>query len=184
MENMEYYKACVKTPLGTLEITENNNRICSALFKNIYEEKQIVTPLLKETVSQIEAYFKGLLSKFDIPLLITGTDFQRRVFSSLQLIEYGKTRSYGQILSGSENECQEYIDNKLETENQSSNYARAVGRAVSKNSIMIIIPCHRVINADGSIGGFSGGLWRKMYLLNMEKKQQCKLSNKKKLYFD
>ncbi|HRX14918.1 MAG TPA: methylated-DNA--[protein]-cysteine S-methyltransferase [Spirochaetota bacterium] len=167
---MEHYKVCVKTPLGILEIIESNNKINSVRFKNKNEDILNNTPLLTEAKKQIEAYFKGNLFKFDLPLHIEGTVFQKRVYKSLQMIEYGKTKSYGQIIDAEENADLGEIKN-----NKSNHYARAVGRAVSKNNILIILPCHRVINTNGTLGGFSSGLWRKVYLLNMEKQYFCKI---------
>ncbi|MBN2436869.1 MAG: methylated-DNA--[protein]-cysteine S-methyltransferase [Spirochaetes bacterium] len=167
---MEHYKVSVKTPLGIIEIIEYNNKINSVRFKNKNENIYNNTPLLTEAKKQMEAYFKGKLFKFDLPLLFEGTVFQKRVYRSLQMIEYGKTKSYGQIIDPEENAGLGEIEN-----NKSNHYARAVGRAVSKNNIIIIIPCHRVINSNGTLGGFSSGLWRKVYLLNMEKQYFCKI---------
>ncbi len=107
---------------------------------------------LEETARQIEAYFAGERRAFTVPLHLPGTPFQQQVWAALQMIPYGKTRSY--------KEQAEIINNPQAV--------RAVARANGDNRIAIIIPCHRVIGADGSLTGYGGGLWRKRYLLDLE----------------
>ena len=102
---------------------------------------------------QLQAYFSGSLKNFSLPLVLPGTDFQRQVWSALEAIPYGETRSYGQQA--------EAIGNPAAV--------RAVARANGDNRIAIIIPCHRVIGADGRLTGYGGGLWRKQRLLDLEK---------------
>jgi len=102
--------------------------------------------------SQLEEYFSGKRREFDVPLVLPGTPFQQRVWTALQTIPYGSTRSY-----------------KKQAEIIGlPNAVRAVARANGDNRIAIIIPCHRVIGADGNLTGYGGGLWRKRYLLNLE----------------
>ncbi|WP_165020799.1 bifunctional transcriptional activator/DNA repair enzyme AdaA [Dysgonomonas sp. ZJ279] len=103
--------------------------------------------------NQIDAYFEGKLTEFDIPLDIVGTDFQKTVWDQLISIPYGKTRSY--------KEQAEVLNKPLAV--------RAVANANGMNKIAIIIPCHRVIGSDGSLTGYAGGLWRKKRLLDLEK---------------
>ncbi|UCE57078.1 MAG: methylated-DNA--[protein]-cysteine S-methyltransferase [Desulfobacterales bacterium] len=105
-----------------------------------------------ELNKQITEYFDGTRKEFTIPLVITGTPFQKKVWSALQAIPYGSTRSY--------KEQSETIGNPQAI--------RAVARANGDNRISIIIPCHRVIGANGELVGYGGGLWRKRYLLNLE----------------
>lgn len=100
--------------------------------------------------SQLEEYFEGKRKDFDLPLDLHGTPFQLRVWSALREIPYGKTVNYGEIARGL------------------GSSARAVGNANGKNPVPIIIPCHRVIGADGSLTGFGGGLEKKRYLLQLE----------------
>ncbi len=107
---------------------------------------------LEETQRQLEAYFAGTLQAFTIPLVIPGTSFQQQVWDALQTIPYGSTRSYKE---------QAKIIHRPEA-------VRAVARANGANRISIIIPCHRVIGADGQLTGYGGGLWRKRYLLDLE----------------
>jgi methylated-DNA-[protein]-cysteine S-methyltransferase len=102
--------------------------------------------------TQLEAYFKGNLRTFNVPLLPEGTDFQLRVWKELQRIPYGRTMSYLELAHG-------LGDAKA---------LRAVGRANGANPIAILIPCHRVIGADGSLTGYAGGLERKRALLELE----------------
>jgi methylated-DNA-[protein]-cysteine S-methyltransferase len=103
-------------------------------------------------VDQLVAYFAGELTAFDLELDLRGTEFQRRVWQALLTIPYGETRSYGEIA--------EQIG--------APGAARAVGLANGHNPIAIIVPCHRVIGANGSLTGFGGGLGRKRTLLQLE----------------
>lgn len=111
------------------------------------------TALLKEAGRQLQEYFSGQRKKFSLPLAPAGTVFQHSVWNALKDIPYGETRSYGQIARTL----------------GKAKAARAVGRANNKNPISIIIPCHRVIGADGKLVGYGGGLDKKAYLLALEK---------------
>jgi methylated-DNA-[protein]-cysteine S-methyltransferase len=108
-----------------------------------------------EVVRQLRAYFDGKLKEFDLPLTLEGTEFQRRVWTSLLTIPYGETISYAGL-------AQRIGNTKA---------VRAVGLANGSNPIPIIIPCHRVIGSDGSLTGFGGGLDTKKQLLALESKQ-------------
>ena len=107
-----------------------------------------------ELNKQIEEYFDGKRKEFSIPLAIVGTTFQKQAWLALQAIPYGETRSY--------KEQAEFIGNPKAI--------RAVARANGDNRIAIIIPCHRVIGANGELVGYGGGLWRKRYLIELEQK--------------
>lgn len=109
-----------------------------------------------EAVEQLGAYFAGELTDFDVDLDLRGTEFQRRVWLALLTIPYGETRSYGEIA--------EQI--------AAPGAARAVGLANGHNPIAIVVPCHRVIGANGSLTGFGGGLGRKRTLLELEKQRE------------
>lgn len=102
--------------------------------------------------SQLDQYFRGKRRDFDLPMDIQGTDFQKRVWTELNQIPYGKTISYRELANRIDNE----------------NAARAVGTANGRNPLCIIIPCHRVIASDGTLGGYSGGLEIKARLLQLE----------------
>ena len=111
--------------------------------------------LTDKAAGQLEEYFKGKRSRFDIPIVLHGTDFQRSVWKALCDIPYGETRSYKQIAQaiGNPNAC------------------RAVGLANNKNPIWIMIPCHRVIGSKGELTGYGGGLEMKQRLLEIEKRR-------------
>ncbi|GAA4541393.1 methylated-DNA--[protein]-cysteine S-methyltransferase [Mycobacterium paraffinicum] len=108
-----------------------------------------------EATEQLNAYFEGELTEFDFEFELRGSAFQRRVWEALRAIPYGETRSYGQIA--------EQIG--------AIGSARAVGLANGHNPIAIVVPCHRVIGANGSLTGYGGGLDRKRTLLALEKKR-------------
>ncbi|WP_102416944.1 methylated-DNA--[protein]-cysteine S-methyltransferase [Mycobacterium sp. 4858] len=108
----------------------------------------------QEATEQLDAYFAGELTDFDFEFELRGSDFQRRVWSALQTIPYGETRSYG----------------KIADQIGAPGSARAVGLANGHNPIAIVVPCHRVIGANGSLTGYGGGLERKQTLLGLERK--------------
>ena len=110
-------------------------------------------PVLVETARQLRAYFDRDLKEFDLPLAPVGTEFQQRVWKGLREIGYGETSSYGELA------------HRLGKSNAAS---RAVGLANGRNPIPIVIPCHRVIGADGTLTGYAGGLDRKQKLLELE----------------
>lgn len=118
----------------------------------IYEKLQPLHDLLAR---EIEAYFAGHLREFTVPLQPIGTPFQLKVWQLLREIPYGETRTYGEL-------AQQLGD---------PNLVRAVGMANGSNRLAILIPCHRVIGADGSLTGYGGGVWRKQRLLEVEQGQ-------------
>ena len=145
------------SPVGKILIGDDDGAICLLLFEHSplpfeYEIKE--SSLTKKAKKQLDEYFSGKRKLFDLPLNLRGTDFQRSVWSKLTEIPYGETRSYGDIAKA--------IDNPLAS--------RAVGMANNKNPISIIVPCHRVIGANGSLTGYGGGLDAKTYLLKLENK--------------
>lgn len=111
--------------------------------------------ILQNAVKELSEYFAGTRKKFDLPLDIEGTEFQKRVWSQLRKIPFGKTYSYKELATQIKNE----------------KACRAVGTANGKNPLCIIIPCHRIIAADGTLGGYSGGLDLKIKLLELEGKK-------------
>jgi methylated-DNA-[protein]-cysteine S-methyltransferase len=110
-------------------------------------------PVLAETVRQLDAYFARELKDFELPLAPAGSDFQHRVWDQLQRIGYGDTATYGEIAK------------RLGMTPAAS---RAVGLANGRNPIPIVIPCHRVVGADGTLTGYAGGIERKQALLDLE----------------
>ncbi|HNS05321.1 MAG TPA: methylated-DNA--[protein]-cysteine S-methyltransferase [Candidatus Saccharicenans sp.] len=157
-------KAYYQTPIGLIELTGNETGLetCSFLKKSRPdispdEIKANLTAAPEPLVAawqQLDEYFKGIRREFSLLLRLEGTSFQKKVWNELQKIPYGQTRSYGQVASA----CGR------------PGAARAVGRANHDNPLVIIIPCHRVIGADGRLVGFGAGLWRKSWLLSHEKK--------------
>ncbi|MFD8423093.1 methylated-DNA--[protein]-cysteine S-methyltransferase [Streptomyces sp. NPDC059466] len=109
--------------------------------------------LLAEPKRQLTAYFAGDLKEFDLPMRLTGTPFQRSVWDQLVRIPYGEIRSYGELADALGN----------------PKASRAVGLANGRNPVGIIVPCHRVVGADGSLTGYGGGLDRKRRLLDFER---------------
>jgi methylated-DNA-[protein]-cysteine S-methyltransferase len=110
--------------------------------------------VLAEATRQLDEYFAGQRRGFDLPLALEGTAFQRRVWDALRDIPYGETTSYGRLAS----------------EIGQPTAARAVGLANGRNPVSIIVPCHRVVGADGSLTGYGGGLDRKQRLLDLERR--------------
>ena len=113
---------------------------------------------LKPVVEQLESYFNGGLVDFEIPLDMAGSEFQLKVWDVLRTIPYGETRTYGQIATA--------VGQPRAT--------RAVGLANNQNPIAIVVPCHRVVNKNGDLGGYGGGLWRKRRLLHLEAQSQTR----------
>jgi methylated-DNA-[protein]-cysteine S-methyltransferase len=137
------------SPVGQLTIDEEDDAIVAIRWAD--EPAGNGSPLLTEAAHQLDAYFAGKLSHFDLPLAPAGSAFEARVWSAMQLIPYGETRSYGDLASAV------------------GSAPRPVGRACGRNPIPIVIPCHRVL-ARGGLGGYSGagGLATKQRLLALE----------------
>ena len=138
------------SPVGDLTISDDDEKIVALDWG--WGRDQDATPLLRDAKKQLEAYFDGHLRKFDLPLAPYGTDFQKQVWRVMVKIPYGKTESYGLIAQ------------RLDSS------ARSVGTACGRNPIPILIPCHRVVAANGGRGGYSGdgGLATKTALLRLE----------------
>ena len=148
------------SPIGELRLVEQAGAITAIEFSpfrdpdgRVRGNRDDAHPLLVETKRQLTAYFARDLKEFDLPLTPAGTDFQKRVWDQLVGIAYGQTASYGQIAA------------QLGKTNAAS---RAVGLANGSNPIPIVIPCHRVIGANGTLTGYAGGVARKQTLLELE----------------
>lgn len=128
-----------------------------------HEEKEI--PLFEKVKKWLDTYFSGKEPDFTIPLHLTGTDFQNEVWEILCTIPYGQTMTYGEIAKR--------IAARKGLQHMS---AQAVGSAVGHNRISIIVPCHRVVGADGSLTGYAGGIEKKAKLLKLEKVNMKQLS--------
>jgi len=151
MKNVFYYD----TEIGRIGIADNGNAVTDIFFdgETAVDGASLETPLIRKAAGQIREYLAGTRRDFDLPLEAAGTEFQKRVWEALQTIPYGETRSYGQIAAQVGN----------------SKACRAVGMANNKNPISIVVPCHRVIGADGRLVGYGGGLHIKERLLKLEK---------------
>ena len=150
---LESKTAYFKTPIGTAEIIGDEDGIQSISMLNKEIETSVnVHTSLQDCLVQLDEYFAGKRSEFDLKLNPQGTDFQKKVWSELLNIPFGKTRTYLE-------QTKQIGDPKA---------IRAVASANGKNPIGIIIPCHRVIGSDGSLTGYAGGLWRKKWLLDHE----------------
>ena len=152
----------VESPVGPLTLTAREGAL-SGLHMQDQRHAPAPSPewqrddgAFEDAVEQLHAYFAGTLTDFDLPLALDGTDFQRRVWSALCEIPYGETISYGE----------------LARRVGRPGAARAVGLANGRNPVGIIVPCHRVIRADGSMTGYGGGLQRKVWLLEHEAAQR------------
>lgn len=158
------------SPVGPLIVAANDSAVCLIEFseqealegrlKALHERYPLsrrddAHPLLLRTRDQMRRYFGGELRQFDLPLGYAGSCFQESVWSALLGIPYGQTRSY--------------LDVALTLGDAQA--TRAVGAANGANPIAIVVPCHRVINANGDLGGYGGGLWRKRMLLDLEQGQ-------------
>jgi methylated-DNA-[protein]-cysteine S-methyltransferase len=154
----------VDSPIGRLMLTTDGSAL-TGLYMNLYRNKPSKLPELDgdwvengsidplpAVARQLKEYFAGKRREFNLPLRMQGTEFQQRVWRELTKIPFGETRSYGQLAKR--------LDNP--------NGSRAVGLANGRNPIAIIVPCHRVIGADGSLTGFGGGIDRKEWLLTHE----------------
>ena len=150
----------MESPVGPLRIVAHGDAITAIEFSPYRPpagrplgERDDNDPLLRRAVEQLTAYFARDLKEFDLPLDPRGSVFQRRVWDELLNVGYGETATYGEIA------------HRLGKSNAAS---RAVGLANSQNPIPIVIPCHRIIGANGTLTGYAGGLERKQILLGIE----------------
>lgn len=155
-----YFYKDVDSPTGPLRLIASPKGLVAALWnagdvfriKSHDLEENPGHMLLLETERQLKEYFEKKRTVFDLPLDLIGTDFQKKVWEALLDIPFGKTKSYGDL-------ARQLGDRKA---------VRAVGGALNKNPVPIIVPCHRVIGASGDLTGFAGGLVTKNYLLKLE----------------
>jgi methylated-DNA-[protein]-cysteine S-methyltransferase len=143
----------VDSPIGPLGLIASDTALQGVLFDGRRVCSEGSSPVLEEAARQLDAYFGGELVAFDLPLELDGTEFQRRCWLALATIPYGRTVSYGE---------------QARRLGLGSDKARAVGAANGSNPLPIVLPCHRVIGADGSLTGFGGGLHVKRFLLELE----------------
>ena len=157
----------IPTPLGEMIALEEQNALCGLWFAGEKHAPAVAgewvhdpdLPLFAALREQLDAYFSGKLRGFDLPLAPAGTPFRLAVWELLRAIPAGSTITYGALAR----QMAEQRDVRLPA-------AQAVGGAVGHNPLTIIVPCHRVVGADGSLTGYAGGLERKAALLALEKK--------------
>lgn len=159
-----YVQATLPSPIGELTVIGSESGVRAILWPNDRPGRvtidHVVTPdrdgRLDLVLDQLEEYFSGSRREFTVPLVLSGTDFQRAVWRRLAEIPYGSTASYGEVA----------------TAIGRPSAARAVGAATGLNPISVIIPCHRLVGANGALTGFAGGLDAKRWLLRHEQSQQ------------
>lgn len=162
------YTAEIETPLGSMVAIADTHALylleftdCRHLAREVERVKRRTklamipgrTPVIDSIEKELQQYFAGALTEFKTPLVFLGTDFQKTVWHALRNIPHGETRSYADLAKAI---------------GRPKAY-RAVARANSTNQLPIIVPCHRVINTNGDLGGYSGGVSRKERLLQLEK---------------
>jgi methylated-DNA-[protein]-cysteine S-methyltransferase len=154
----ETLTSTIDSPIGPLTLVARDGRMTNV---SMHEQRHMTPPpddavtddaWFKDVAQQFDAYFAGELTSFDVEIDLIGTPFQRSVWEQLSEIPYGETISYGELARRVGN----------------PNASRAVGLANGRNPVAIIVPCHRVIGADGSLTGYGGGLERKTWLLEHE----------------
>ncbi len=155
----EIFTTYYQSPIGLLKISGTEEYICEIVFNDKIQKasehkKKHYPKILIHCIEQLMEYFDGQRTTFDLPIHQEGTDFQSAVWKLLSEIEYGKTMSY----------------HELAKEYGNANASRAVASANGKNNISIVVPCHRVIGSNHELTGYSGGLWRKKWLLELEAK--------------
>lgn len=149
-----YYIGYYSSPVGYIKVEASKDHIVSLDFiDNKTSEDENHNFLITNCLNQLQEYFEGKRTQFDLPLLPSGTDFQRAVWNELINVPFGSIKTYKDIAIA--------INNPKSV--------RAVGGANNRNPIPVIIPCHRIIGSSGKLVGYGGGLWRKEWLLNHEK---------------
>lgn len=142
-----------KSPIGTAKIVGDENGIQSiSVLDDAIETSKEIPTCIKDCITQLDEYFAGTRTEFDLKLNPQGTEFQQKVWNELLNIPFNKTKTYLE-------QTKAIGDVKA---------IRAVASANGKNPIWIVIPCHRVLGSDGSLTGYAGGIWRKKWLLDHE----------------
>jgi len=150
----------IDSPVGPLTLTSDGKHLTGIYFARHKDrlaaqkdwQRDDALPVLQRACLEVTEYFAGQRTRFDLPLALQGTDFQRSVWQALLKIPFGRTSTYGALAAAVGKPAA----------------ARAVGAAVGANPISIVVPCHRIIGKDGSLTGFGGGLDRKTRLLKLE----------------
>lgn len=157
---MTYFHKIIASPVGKLKLVATDKALCAVLFHNsspwmFYSQPIARHAILDRAETQLAEYFRGERQTFDLPLEFTGTEFQKKAWNALTQIPYGKVISY-------RDQAKILGDMKK---------ARPIGQANGRNPISIIVPCHRVIGSSGKLTGYGGGLSKKEFLLELERKK-------------
>jgi methylated-DNA-[protein]-cysteine S-methyltransferase len=170
------YVCHMESPVGRLRLESEGEAIVGIYFpdhrvprhrqqpEDAQAEEHSQVPVLLDATRQLQEYFGGWRQQFDLPLAPQGTDFQKQVWDELRQIPFGQSISYGELARRIGNE----------------KAVRAVGLANGRNPISLVVPCHRVIGANGSLTGYGGGLERKAFLLKLEGCSEVNLETKHK----
>ena len=140
------------SPIGTIEIVTDGEYLLELKFIDEKEQGGSRNKIILETKKQLQEYFAGKRKKFDLPLKLEGTEFQKSVWKALQTIPYGAVVTYSDVA--------EMIGKPKAV--------RAVGQANNKNKLPVVVPCHRVVGKNGKLVGYAAGLWRKEFLIELE----------------
>ncbi|MDN3689392.1 methylated-DNA--[protein]-cysteine S-methyltransferase [Cyclobacterium jeungdonense] len=144
------------SPLGNIRLIAEDGFLLSSHFTEDKVSEKADSSFFLDIMAQLEAYFKGKLTVFDIPVGIGGSAFQKLVWMEVNKIPFGHTVSYHDIAKAL----------------AKPTAVRAVGAAIGVNPLLVIIPCHRIIASTGELTGYAGGLWRKLKLLQLESKDK------------
>lgn len=158
--SMNVYQYQTDSPTGRLRLFADSAHLLAILWENDAPNRVVLPAaenvqehdVLQAAASQLQAYFAGDLNAFTVPLRLQGTAFQQQVWQALQTIPYGQTRTYKDIAASIGR----------------PSASRAVGAAIGRNPVSIIVPCHRVLGVNGNLTGFAGGLDNKRFLLDLE----------------
>lgn len=153
MKNIFEYES----PMGRLYIGEERGFLTDISFEKIVGERR-KTDVISKTIQELDEYFNNGRTEFNIPIKLSGTDFQNKVYECICETRYGSTTSYGEVARAI----------------GSPRAYRAVGNALNKNPILIVVPCHRVVKSSGEVGGFREGLNNKNFLLELERENNDK----------
>lgn len=152
------FQSSFKSPVGFLILKSDGQFITDISFSETDIQEANTCDVLEVCKAQLENYFSGNISTFDLPLRAKGTEFQQKVWNELLKIPYGETMTYME----------------LSIKLGDAKAIRAVGTANGRNPIAILIPCHRVIGAGNKLTGYAGGIWRKKLLLELEMKHSMR----------
>ena len=160
------YSYHYSSPLGNITLASDGEALIGLWFNGqkhfphnlTSESTEAELPIFKQTVNWLDTYFSGLVPDFTPPISLKTTPFRKAVYDILIMISYGKTMNYGEI-----------ADILAKQKGIQRMSAQAVGGAVGHNPISVIVPCHRVVGADGSLTGYAGGLDKKIALLKLER---------------